>query len=225
MADFLDHVGKDSIYMFILGESIMGWIVSGIIVVVQFSVLTLFFKASKFDSGKDSAWQYKWRCSTHGSCIEDVPTKTGWSFFTILVIVKLLPDLYTAIWLVFNSPGGRKRHKKFLCFVAGSVKFAFSLYSFIVSIAYNLATAGSDIDLVINSVIILFVNDLDEQLLRACKFAFPTFVDEIMKTILDTSINRPYRKYKSEEEISVNPHEAGEENISKTMGRRISYFM
>jgi hypothetical protein len=53
---------------------------------------------------------------------------------------------------------------------------AFTAYS---SAVYNIAIARSNTDIVVNSVVILFITDIDEQFYRVISTAFPNWLEKL----------------------------------------------
>mmetsp|Transcript_12146 Transcript_12146/g.26580 ORF Transcript_12146/g.26580 Transcript_12146/m.26580 type:complete len:291 (-) Transcript_12146:38-910(-) len=199
--------GIDSCYIFILGKNPIGWCVSALIVVFQFFLLNQFLVASDFRLEETSDWKYNWNCPINvPECeIDRQQQRTSWFLFVSLMLVKLVPDLYAGCWLCYFSPRVEIKSKQWQTFISGLVLFSISSFSFLVTIYYNLATARSDTDLILNAVIILFVTEIDEEVLKVLVSVKPNLTNYIMVAISDIK-NQPLASTSADVANSLEEH-------------------
>jgi len=167
----LETVGLDSVYMFFVTNSIWGWLVALATMAVQLGILFIFLEGAEFDLSDDlSDWVYTWKCPRDRDSCKDTTSVSwrGWLCFAILMAAHLLKDLVNGTKLLVLS--GKQRHSvrsriRFFC--GGMFLLTISLFTIFVTTVYNMAIATSNTALIENSVIVLFITDLDEMLYGA----------------------------------------------------------
>ena len=151
-------IGKDSVYKFFLGLSWGGWAIAFATIGAQIWILVPFL------TGADPV--YTWLCPPGDVCSDmnegDLDWE-GWVLFGILTIAHLLKDIINGSKMIILSgkemDGGWSRVRYFFGGFCMLFITSFTLY---VSAIYNNATATSNTELIINSVIILLVITVDE---------------------------------------------------------------
>ena len=96
-------------------------------------------------------------------------------------------------------------------FLTGFRLLALSIWGTFISVYYNLALAEKDTDLIMNAVILMFINDLDEQIFKAILSLTPNWLEkrtqEIEKyvndNLPDTNLDPFVESVNSEIEVDV----------------------
>jgi len=181
-------MGKDSIYVLLLGKKKIGWLFAFLIGSAQMLVFWIFYKESMLDFERedyyDQAWVYKWSCPRDGSTCEKEKfvSWSGWLVFSILMILNLVPDFWNGVKVLYFVPKRKLTAEDeedstiFGRFMGGFLLVSTAFIALYVSIAFNFANAGSNTELIINSAILLFVNNLDELSLKLIQIFFPTWM-------------------------------------------------
>jgi len=106
----------------------------------------------------------------------------GWLLFYLLTFLYLGTDIVNAILQIRKSIANSYDLR---LFINGFLLLGLTILSLTSSLQFNLATAASNTDLIINTVVLLFINDLYEQTMAVVDKMFPSWneerVDEIKK--------------------------------------------
>jgi len=164
--DALELIGDDSVYQFILGNSILGWFACLSTYAAQMWMLLLFVEAAEIDLDEDVAdLVYTWACPRDNAECRDTGDLTykGWIAFGILMASHTLLDIIHGARLVALS--GKTECSiwdRVRFFFGGTLVFILSVFTLYASVIYNMAIATSNTEIVMNSVVILFICDVDE---------------------------------------------------------------
>jgi hypothetical protein len=101
----------------------------------------------------------------------------GWTVWALLVSTSLLEDFANGLKLVYISVSRASLH----CFISSAILLTISSLAAYTSFVYNRAIALSSTELIVNAVILLFVNDIDELMFNAVRVIFPSWVDNIVR--------------------------------------------
>merc|ERR1711957_281746 len=162
----LEVIGDDSVYQFFLGTSWLAWFIATATMTSQLWMNFLFVEASEVDLSADrSDLAYTWKCPRDNYECNNTADLTyqGWVAFAILMATHVLKDIINGMKLVVLS--GKRRNDtqtRLRFFIGGTLLAALSLFTFYTSVIYNTAIATSDTDIIMNSVVILFICDIDE---------------------------------------------------------------
>ena len=169
----LNACGEESVYSFVLTRSYAGWIVTTGTLVIQIAIFALFLNASQFDN-EISDWVYVWRCprNTEECNSESTVGVYGWVMWALLVFTSVLDDFANGLKLL-NLSASRK---DFRSFCGSAIITSITVLAVWTSAAYNRAIAMTSTELIVNAVILLFVNDIDEQIYNATRVICPEFV-------------------------------------------------
>jgi len=182
----LGKIGIGSVYIFGLSNKWMLNLVAATLVTLQTIIFSCFLYASKFNSVIGSDWRYKWECPINQlSCEKE---ESGYILLSVLgaiciIIIFIAQDMHGGIWTIIFSNKLRNGVKKFRIFIVGLVLTIVSLFSLYVSVVYVLATTTKITEVIVSSVIILFVNTLDEEVFILLKKIYPTFVQDEIELI------------------------------------------
>jgi len=162
----LEMIGHDSVYKFFLGNSWIGWAIFLLTIFSQMWMLFLFVEGAEIDLSNDKTdLVYTWKCPRDQDECRDTADLDwqGWLAFTILMVAHLLKDVINGSKMVILS--GKARHDnltRIKFFLGGTLLSAVASFTFYVSSIYNAAIATSNTEIIFNSVIILFICDIDE---------------------------------------------------------------
>mmetsp|Transcript_30096 Transcript_30096/g.63464 ORF Transcript_30096/g.63464 Transcript_30096/m.63464 type:complete len:409 (-) Transcript_30096:71-1297(-) len=164
----LNTMGNDSVYQFILGERAVGWLISVLTVGLQLILLFIFVLGGEIELSEGSSdLVYTWQCPRDEvmcSYTGDLDWK-GWVAFAILMGFHLLEDIINGFKMtVLSGNRNNTRGDRIKFFCGGALLNFVSLFTVFVSAIYNGAIATSNTEVIVNSVIILFIIDGDEQL-------------------------------------------------------------
>lgn len=168
--------GEESVYSFLLARSVTGWWVAMATVAVQILLFGIFLRASDFDNG-DGDFVYSYRCPRNSEECNDERAigPYGWTMWACLVAAGIADDFANGIKLVLISSS----RGSFAAFVVGLVVLTVTVLSVQTSLLYNLAIAVTQTELIVNAVILLFINDVDEQVFSICRIVNPKWVDRM----------------------------------------------
>lgn len=168
--------GEGSVYSFVLTKSYIAWTIAFLAVLIQVSIFALFINASQFNN-EVSDWVYSWRCPKNSETCDDerIIGAYGWVVWGLLVITAVLEDLVNGIKLISLAASRSDMH----CFCGSAIILAITALALWTSATYNRAIAMSSTELIVNAVILLFVNDIDEQLYNAVQVINPKWVGRI----------------------------------------------
>ena len=170
--------GEESVYSFVLTNSWTGWLVALGTITIQVAIFALFLNASIFDN-ELSDWVYSWRCPKNSEDCNDERHVGlyGWAMWGLLVFTSVLEDIANGIKLLSLAASRRSIH----CLCGSVVISAMTGLAVYTSATYNRAIAMSSTELIVNAVILLFVNDIDDQIYNAVRVINPKWVDRLGK--------------------------------------------
>ena len=173
----------DSVYCLILSKNLKAWFIYACTLLLQTGIFVMFLIASSFNF-EETDWRYTFRCLSNEETCEDTSstTLTGWVFFGIVVVAFLAVDFvlgYHQITLSIQRSCPQ-------LFFSGMGMLYITTLALFTSVAYNYALASSNTDLIVNAVILLFVNDMDECFLEALVYIAPKWTVARFSEILET---------------------------------------
>lgn len=162
----LKIIGEDSVYKFILSRSIFGWFLVFTVAFAQIGMLFIFVRGAEIDlSSEKIDLTFTWKCSRdQNECayVSDL-NWIGWLAFGFLMAVHLLKDAINGIKLILLSANGENNWiTRARYFVGGMILISVTVFTLYASTIYNYATATTNTGIIENSVIILFIMDMDE---------------------------------------------------------------
>jgi len=207
-----DAIGRESVYSFFLSSSVTGWILAILALVAQGFCFSFFIGGSTLELDSDKDWIYKFVCPRDtDDCrnTSDVEL-TGWIYFAIIIAVHLLYDLLNGLKLVWRSARYGLSRKSFQVFIGGLSLFFITAMAVFTSVVYNVAISRSNLELIYNTVILLFVNDIDEKLYETLSVINPRWLGDITKEIDTVFCSPPHATQDSdgnttEEDVEDNP--------------------
>eukprot|EP00984_Skeletonema_dohrnii_P033126 scaffold28633_cov67-Skeletonema_dohrnii-CCMP3373.AAC.3 len=166
----LSRIGKESVYSYFVTEEPIGWLAAFATLGIQIGILAFFVMASEPKLQEDTIdIQFTWKCPRDSDVCDNKAdlTKAGWAIFSLLMIAFLAKDIINGCKLIYFSSkvsilGARVRY-----FIAGMGLFSITAFAFYVSTVYNNAIATSNTEIIANSVIVLFIMEIDEYIFAA----------------------------------------------------------
>ena len=123
-------------------------------------------EAAKFDVTDDNSdFVYTWKCPRDADVCEDKADldDRGWAAFGILMIAHLSKDLINGLKMVkLSTKEGHHLHARIRFFIGGTLLCGITSFTLFTSAIYNKAIATSNTEIIMNSVVILFINGVDE---------------------------------------------------------------
>ena len=154
----------DSIYCMIYSNNIWAWLMYAATVIIQAMLFYLFLVRSNFGDD-ETDWQFTMRCSEHDGCEDEKSSSPfGWTMLFIVIISFLGNDIVKSIlqlWISIETLNLRIA-------LSGAVLCFLTALAIFTSVIYNKALADSDTELIMNAVVLLFVNEIDESILNIC---------------------------------------------------------
>ena len=180
LRDPLQLVDKDSIYVLIFSNTFMGWILFFAVYFLQGSFYYMFLSASIFTK-KTSDWQFTFRCPSTSAFCKDESTASafGWFLFFVVTLFTLSLDYTNSVLQIRKSVISLDLRM----FISGSLHLGVTVLALFCSFHYNMALATTNTELIVNAVILLFINDLDEQLMIFLKAFAPKWIEMRTKEI------------------------------------------
>jgi len=171
---------EDSTYSLLFSDSYVAYLMYAITILGQGAFYYTFLLASSF-THSSSDWQFSTICPPTSIVCNDTNTvnNMGWFLFFVVTLATLGVDYVNAAFQMRKSVALRD----LWLFFSGFAHFALTTLALYTSYFYNLATAPANTDLILNAVILLFINDFDEQIMNALQAMFPEWVDERIEEI------------------------------------------
>merc|ERR1712194_454404 len=127
----------------------------------------------------------------------------------------LSKDVICGLKLIILSGKRRQSHSQRARFFLGGVLLCcINIYTIYASAIYNKATATSDTELIFNSVIVLFITEIDEKIFELIDSNNPRWIDNIKEKcnqVKEIDYGQEGEEEKEEEEEKVEEEEEQEE--------------
>jgi len=144
-------------------------------VILQLFILSFFIESSDFNA-ITSDWQYSLDCPRNSLECENRKrvTPLAWLAFSCIILCYLSKDMIEGVTMVYQS----FILKSVKGVLAGFVVIFITMTSAVASVLYNYSTGISNTDVLKDAVILLFLNDIDEQLYTLLSVVAPSFVEK-----------------------------------------------
>jgi len=149
-------------------------------------IIFIFIEAG--DITKDgNLWLYSLSCPDDSMVCSDQSLTNfwGWFTFTLILAVFLLPDFLNGILLFYECSVDFNLQGLFTALMLLNV----TLLSVVASSIFIYATSISNIAIIKDAVIVLFLNSIDEQIYMIVERIAPGWVEDIETEIIEFSIN------------------------------------
>lgn len=178
--DPLSIYSKDSVYCFVLCNNMVAWIAYVATATIQMLLFFVYLQASNIRN-EDSDWQFSVLCPGNSIQCDDENTvgTNGWILFLAVTILYLGSDIILSMLQIQKAIALLDLQ----LFLSGFLQFFLTSWALFTSGFYNLALAEKNTDLIMNAVILLFINDLDEQFLKLLQSIAPNWTNERLNEI------------------------------------------
>lgn len=198
-----ETIGRESVYQFLLTKSKLAWVIALGTIALQVWMLRPFLLGAQFSVSDDRTdFIYTWKCLRDSLECDDTGDldHIGWTIFAILMFAFLLKDLINGTKMIAYSAKVRHTLKTKLRFFVGGVFLCFiTLYILYVSAIYNHAIATTNTEIIINSVAILFIMEIDECFFALLEGINVGWVDEVTQRDAEEEENdAEFRRLKQE---------------------------
>lgn len=172
-------INEKSVYHFFLTKNKTGWHIAFACLIIQISTLFLFV---------GEAVSYDMMCQPHSlECLEAETsakiTPYGFFLFAWILVVWLLRDFIGSIKLMLLSLEMKNIDYMF----ASGMILLVTVLSTWTSVYYNLVTVRMDTELIVNTVILLFILEEDERLYQLISSVNPSFVIDVEKDMRESA--------------------------------------
>lgn len=189
----LSVYSEDSVYCLIFSSHPLAWCIFVGTATVQALAFNIFLIRSNFNDS-DSTWNYTFRCPGNSNSIQcsndSSKTVLGWIMFSVLVLGFLGSDFIDGLLQLRKAAAIQSAR----LFFSGWTLFFLTALALFTSVIYNVAVAESDLDLITNTVFLLFINDFDEQVLKILESMVPYWMGkryvEIKRNMLEKRSER-----------------------------------
>mmetsp|Transcript_12867 Transcript_12867/g.18746 ORF Transcript_12867/g.18746 Transcript_12867/m.18746 type:complete len:312 (+) Transcript_12867:1-936(+) len=201
--DALELSGSASVYHFVICDTIMGWLVVLTTLSFQITIFYAYLKTSSFEDKETSDWVYAKRCPPNGlECEDDDDTTTlGWISLFLVMLTYLMTDIVKGSKLIFRAG----ILSSLRLFVAGIILLIITVLAILSSYFYNRATALSNTEIILNSVILLFTTDIDEWVHRLLFYLHPKWLEKMMHDARCFQSNLDGTSDKKDDESNIEP--------------------
>lgn len=164
---------NNSVYCLIFSRNRLGWSITIVTICIQFGILYVFLQASRF--GVDNTdWRYSFLCLRNDDeCLDRNSIEIyGEILFYVVTISYLGVDfVQSSLQLIMAA-----QTRDLALMISGLGIFTLTALAMFTTAVYNWALADKNTDLIVNAVILLFVNDLDEKLMEVLEIAVPDWL-------------------------------------------------
>lgn len=173
--DIVALFNSDSIYFLIFSRNRVAWAVYILTLIFQSSIHLVFLKASNF-TFEETDWRFSFKCQANTiECIDENSVSIhGELLFYCATLAFLGADFVKSFQQIWS--GAVWGH--FTLILSGMGLLYSTALTLFTTAVYNWALAESDTDLIVNAVILLFVNELDESLLSVFMYVFPVWIEK-----------------------------------------------
>ena len=170
----------DSVNRWLLSSSKMAWFIASLSILFQIWIAFMFLRAGDATSSVN-LWLYSTSCPDDRTyCTDQRKTNlAGWLTYVFVVAIFLLKDFFSGFLLFYEST----LHFNIRGMIAGMVLLNITTLTIVASAIFLYATSISNITLVKDAVIVLFLNDIDEQVLMFLQTIAPGWTDEVEDSI------------------------------------------
>lgn len=174
-----DH---ESVYCFIFSSDWKPKILYLLTAMLQVALYIIYIRSSSFEVD-DNDWIFSYRCPENNDRCNDEKTLNFYGFFLFFVVIglNLGPDISMSTFQIYR---GVLMKDKILC-ISGFMLFFLTTMGAMTSGFYNNALAEKNTDLITNAVILLFVSEIDEQVLTFITYMVPDWTNKKLSEVDD----------------------------------------
>jgi len=178
---------QESAYRWFLSSSKMAWLLASLSVAFQISIIIIILQAGDFSS-QGNLWLYSMNCPVDDTfCTEEKKTDiVGWFAFSVIIAVILLQDFVPGVLMFYESSINFSLKGIF----AAMALLNITVLSAVASSVFIYATSISNIAIIIDAVVVLFLNSFDEQIFTLIRLAAPAWTDKIESGIMNETLSK-----------------------------------
>jgi len=178
---------QDSAYRWFLSSSKLAWFFAVISVMFQTWIIITFLEAGDF-SYAGNLWLYSKDCPDDDTvCYQQKTTDIyGWLTFTAILAVFLLQDFIPGALIFYESSVEFSLKGIF----AGITLLNITILSTVASTIFIYATSISNIAIIKDAVIVLFLNSIDEQVFMIVQRVAPGWTDDVEVDIMNFTLDK-----------------------------------
>jgi len=165
----------DSVYSFTFlpFDEFAAHSIPAFVTIFQIFMFVLFIKASD-SNNPQSDWEFTIQCKENSlECQQQTVGVSGWLLTILLIMLHVGVDIINGLLQIRKAIDLFDIHLLF----CGFRMIVLALLALATSIIYNQAIAETSTDMVVNSVILLFINDLDEKAMEVMKAFAPKWTE------------------------------------------------
>jgi len=193
-----------STYRFYLSSFATSWLLATLTVAIQGWIIVIFFQAGD-KTYPGNLWLYSVSCPEDSLECQDqsLTNGSGWIVFGIILATFLLPDLLEGTLIAYESAVDFNVNGIF----AGMILLNITVLTIVASSIYLYATSISNIALMKDAAIVLFLNSIDEQVYVIIQKARPFWIDELEADIIQYSLSHWYQDRSDICEVMDDPND------------------
>jgi len=175
-----DIVDTNSVYLFVFASDKRAIGTFFFTVFIQIVLFAIYLHASN-STAENSDVVTPYRCPQNKIDCDDLRSadSTGWTIVCVVIFFYLGVDIVTSVLQIHKAFA----QKNFRMLMSGLTIFSLTGLAFFTSLSYNSALARKNTDLIMNAVILLFINDLDEQCLEFLQILAPDWTKQMLEDV------------------------------------------
>jgi len=189
---------KDSTHCLIFSPNRLAWLLYLFPISVQGFVFNIYV-----GSAPEQEWKKYFKCLANKvECIDLSNISIGaWILWVIVVITFLGSDIVISYLQIRKSVA----KKNFRLFLSGFILFFLSAFAFYANLLYNIIVCDKDMDLLSNTVILLFIIDVDEKFMIFLHYLAPDWISSRLLEIEEIMTEKPKINVSESESIAPAP--------------------
>ena len=178
---------EDSIYLFILSSNKMAIFVYFATVIIQIATFGVYLQSASMD-WEETVWEFSYYCPDNSlECVnQNFVDALGWTMFGIVLFVYHGADMVTCFYQIKEAVTQRDLK----LFLSGFILCDMTILSLFTSTVFNWAVATKNTDVIMNVVILFFVNDMDEKVLSILYRLNREWIEKIRNEVEGIMSNR-----------------------------------
>ena len=171
---------RSSVYQFAMSSDKRAQAIFTFTGIMQFLLYFSYLGPSELKS-EDTDFQFSFICPNNDNdCINmNSVTSAGWILFVFVTFTYIGSDFVQGYYEISNAV----YDKDIRLLLSGFMILFISTLAFFTSVVYNIALAESNTDLIMNAVILLFINDVDEKVALMMESIAPEWTFSINEEI------------------------------------------
>jgi len=172
---------ENSVYSFYLSSSWFSWFIASTLAFVQIWIITMFIQSGDEDF-PGNLLVYFVSCPKNSFNCVDHSLLNMWGYVLVGIILAsfLLPDLLDGTLLMYESVV----EKNIQGIIAGAIVLNIVLLTVVASFIHLKALSVSNVVIIKEAAVVLFLNSMDEKAYNIIEIAFPNWVEKINNDVI-----------------------------------------